>query len=85
MPLFSAMVKASKLMWIKRMTDERYCSWKETVKYLLKCDDIHTFLSYKLSIKLYKNPDLLLFYKQILATWYEVYCVLPQNSIDICR
>ena len=68
MPHVETIVKSKKIMWIKRLLDDRETNWK-TVAFK------QIGLSY-----LNQNVICSFFYKQILQNWYEFYSIVPNEK-----
>ena len=82
MPLFSAIVKSIKVMWIKRILSKegiRHDLIKHFVHY--KDNNIVDIINSKLMIDMVCFNSL--FYKQVFTYWYDIHSVEPENVNDI--
>lgn len=78
MPHFTTIIKSQKIMWIKRLLDDKKSKWKAVGWKLLGIPE-HILLA-KYSTK-FLNEDIPPFYKQVLTFWYELLTVAPEPNI----
>ena len=77
-----AMIKAQKVMWVKRLLDENFASWKAFPYWLF--GHIHPRDFFKCSYSKEKLPfNLTLFYHQIAYAWSEFISLSEINDQDI--
>ena len=80
MPNIHSMVKANKLMWIKRMIIKTK-SINATAKALIDTTNLTMILSSKNNIQFMKiQSD---FYRQIISYWHDVHNMKPQNMSEV--
>ena len=78
MPHFHTMIKSQKIMWIKRLLDDKMNKWKILAWNLLGISK--TELLSKLSLNFITNKVRSLFYRQLIDIWYSFYSVEPLLS-----
>jgi len=78
MPDIESMIKAIKLTWITKLLTKNN-TFTEMAKAVTGIDNFTIFLSYKNDINFLSN-SIPLFYKQILAYWYELASRPPETG-----
>jgi hypothetical protein len=79
MPHFETMIKSQKIMWIKRLLNDRETNWK-TVAFKQIGLSADVILSRQSLSYLNQNLICSSFYKQILQNWYEFYSIEPNEK-----
>ena len=78
MPLFSEIVKAHKVMWIKRLFEEKQCKWRVLAHTLMGLSKFELICKFS---HIYLTTETTNFYKQVLQYWYELHANEPAANL----
>ena len=81
MPDISSMVKAMKISWVNKLINKDN-NFTNIAKICAKVENFENFFKYKNDVK-YLSQNIPLFYKQVIQSWYEIFCVQPHSKAEI--
>jgi hypothetical protein len=80
MPHFPTIVASLKVLWIKRLLDEKCSKWKKLAWTLMNISEFDLMCKHDSSLL----KPLSSFYSQVLEAWYSLYSKTPVGVEEIC-